>query len=362
MDTKDENLELLDLALGELSPEAEAEVRLRVAASPAMRAELEALEEALALAARVPTETPPRSMDEAIMAAARSHVAGQSSSETEPAGPWKRVAHFLREAVNGPQAAMATITLLVVAVGLWFIPTARREPDDAVRISDATHPPPEEGVTLLEPAVEPPEPEQAATGGVIKIELEEAKRLDERKPRARKAERPQSSAGAAPAPAERSATKRVAREEQSPKSAPMRDSAETFDAAPARSRAASAPSASSAPPASAMAAEAESVAADSVGSGAANQLTDAAASRLPEAERLFRAGRFDAASALAREIIARPRGAESSALAGAYDIAARSERAMGRCEAAAPLYLKILSDYPSYPRRAAVSSELKSCK
>src|SRR5690606_29746725 len=100
----------------------------------------------------------------------------------------------------GPQAAMATITVLVVAVGLWFIPTAHRESEEqaAMRITDATLPPPEEGETVLQPAADEPEPEQTATGAMIKIELEEAKRIEETsrraedKPRARRASPPPS--------------------------------------------------------------------------------------------------------------------------------------------------------------------------
>src|SRR5690606_21324272 len=120
MTTKDENLELLELALGELSPEAEAELRLRVDASPELAAELDALKDALALARHLPVDEPSRGMDAAVMAAARRKAAEAKPArgdEEETTGFWPRVSRFLRDAVNGPQAAMATVTLLVVAVG-----------------------------------------------------------------------------------------------------------------------------------------------------------------------------------------------------------------------------------------------------
>jgi hypothetical protein len=376
MDTKDENLELLDLALGELSPEAEAELRARVAGSPELQAELAALEEGLALTARIPIEPPPRSMDDAILAAARRQVARAPAPEPRSAGA--RFVSFLRDAINGPQAAMATITVLVVAVGLWFIPTAHRESEEqaGMRISDATLPPPEDGDTVLQPAAEAPEPAQTATGGMIKIELEEAKRLEEAsrltaKPRARRAPKADSPlderAEQPPAP--------VAMKRSTTSKAPVsaNESAELheptkveLESVPHRSTTRSASSGYGGAAPSALAPEpAAQAEADEFAAGARMADTSESAertiSRLPEAERLVRARSYGAALALAREIIASPRATERVSLASAYDVAARSERALGRCAAAVPLYRKILADYPSYPRREAVAAELADC-
>jgi len=89
------------------------------------------------------------------------------------------------------------------------------------------------------------------------------------------------------------------------------------------------------------------------------ELEAAPFSRVAEAERLFHAGSHAAAAALAREIIAHPTTTETRSLATAYDVAARSERALGRHAAAVPLYRKLLSAYPSHPRRAAAAAELE---
>lgn len=364
MSKNDENLELLDLAMGALSPEAEAEVRRRVAESPELEDELRALEEGLALAARMPTSDPPPSMDEAILAAAREQVAAKRAAEApkrESLGA--RLFAFLHETIRGPQVAMATITLLVVAVGLWFIPTAERDSEEstALRISDASKTPPEEGEPALESAAEAPEPHQSATGGVIKIELEE-----------KKIER------AEPSAPERTKTRTRPKRQPATKAAPPREAEAPPDRAEANARSAavkrSATSSGGSMGAATESASTRHAPRASAGAPAprsevsANEVTalsaeDAAPapSRLPTARRHFSEGRYGEASAIARAIAASPSSSERTALAEAYDLAARSERARGRCDAAVPYYRQLLSKYPGYGRHAAASSELEDC-
>jgi hypothetical protein len=377
MGTNDENFELLHLALGDLTPEAEAELRRRIAGVPEAQAELAALEDALALASRIPVDPPPPTMDQAIMAAARRHAVANGSGEAEPIGLWRRVVRFLRHTVNGPQVAMATITLLVVAVGLWFVPTARRDGDDAtaMRISDATHPPPDEGATVLSPAAERESPEQAAAGGVIKIELEEAKGDLTSKSAARRSRQAEKALPPEPAPAPTtSAAKRSASAPAA--GASIKDEAVANELDGMAHQAARAPApARMAPESSAVPrgeAHEQEAAADvgayegpvaSSGSTATRTVAasaDSTASRITEAERLFQARDFAAAAALAREIIQSPRTAERGSLVVAYDVAARSERARNRCAAAIPLYEHVVKT--TYARAAEARNELADCK
>lgn len=369
MTTKDENLELLELALGELSPDAEAELRLRVDASPELAAELDALKDALALARHLPVDEPSRGMDAAVMAAARRKAAEAKPArgdEEETTGFWPRVSRFLRDAVNGPQAAMATITLLVVAVGLWFVPTAHRDADDApMRISDAVHPP-EDAEPVLEPATPAVEKPETAVGAAAPVDLEDAEK------RAPTRSRKESATPKAAAEAKRSvdvgASGAAPAKDRMLSTAPASSDTMVERRMDAEGAAAPRTATSSAARRDARALELAPSAGAAAPSGMVAESAEMApppaetTSRVGELERAFRAGDHTATITLARAILSQPRASETGSRAQVLDYLARAERARGNCAEAIRQYERLLETYPAYARRAGVEAELADCR
>jgi hypothetical protein len=126
--------DLLDMSLGELSEARAAAVREHVAGCPACRGDLADLTVANRLAAQLPMMTPGRGT-ESLLEAARARAAAVgvpvSTEETnEPAdGPLRALVRWLSGLAVGPQVAMATLMLLVVAIGLSHLPRLRNAPD-----------------------------------------------------------------------------------------------------------------------------------------------------------------------------------------------------------------------------------------
>lgn len=119
-------------------------------------------------AAQLHIAEPPPSATDAIMAAARAHVGAPPAKvdappTAKPAPPswWDRVWGGLASFAAGPQVAMATIMLMVVAFGVWYVPRSGPTPQASGPI--VLHPSP------TEPQPEPePEPE-ATVGGPAEV-------------------------------------------------------------------------------------------------------------------------------------------------------------------------------------------------
>jgi tetratricopeptide (TPR) repeat protein len=132
---------LLSLAEGDLPPEEAADVRAHAASCARCGELLERLSAGHQLSLRLPMADPPAAVGSRIMAAARAHAAGHAGT---PAAPHRglsatAILQWLREVALGPQVAMATVMLLVVAIGVWYLPDLRREPD--LRAGPVMHPP-----------------------------------------------------------------------------------------------------------------------------------------------------------------------------------------------------------------------------
>ncbi len=114
---------LLDLLYEELPQHEAAEVRQHVDTCEACRRSFARLSVAKRLATHLPLEDAPRSLDAKIMAAARAKVgAPQAAPRAEDDGFFAKIGQFLSSFALGPQVAMAMVMLLVVAIGVWYVP------------------------------------------------------------------------------------------------------------------------------------------------------------------------------------------------------------------------------------------------
>ena len=164
---------LLDLVLGELPAAEAAQLRAAALDCPHCQGELAKLELGAALASRMPLEEPPPSMDGVILAAAaekattmaaQQHevaatmapaIAGPVDAETsaESEGLWGKVRGWMAGITLGPQLAMASVMVLVVSIGLWYLPDTGPERTARTRVT----PDPEgEAISAL-PTLEPPD-------------------------------------------------------------------------------------------------------------------------------------------------------------------------------------------------------------
>ncbi|MAQ19893.1 MAG: hypothetical protein CMN30_34450 [Sandaracinus sp.] len=174
---------LLDLVLGELPAGEAAALRADAAECPHCQDTLARLEVGAALAQRMPIEEPPpmdlslilgAAADKAAsMAAERAKTrsaAGPSAeppamadpgktveptavAETDPSpSAWERLREWVAGVTLGPQLAMASVMVLVVSIGLWYLPNAGRM--DEVARNQVTPDPEGEAISAL-PALEP---------------------------------------------------------------------------------------------------------------------------------------------------------------------------------------------------------------
>ncbi|MEM9191742.1 MAG: tetratricopeptide repeat protein [Myxococcota bacterium] len=127
----DDNLNLLDVLYGEHDAEPEALARL----GPEDQRALEGLELTRRMLDELPSLEPPRELDAAILAAARSKSGTESEGalaaephQSEEEGLWATILRWVGGVAMGPQVAMATIMLAVVGLGLWYFPKESQDP------------------------------------------------------------------------------------------------------------------------------------------------------------------------------------------------------------------------------------------
>lgn len=123
---------LLDLCYGELAPAHEREVRAHIHECPTCRKALSRLEAGQALARHLPDEAPSPELTDRILRAAQAHLRQRGT-------PLERFQGFLESMARiamTRQVAMATMSLLIVFVGLWSIPelTHRRDARNSVLV------------------------------------------------------------------------------------------------------------------------------------------------------------------------------------------------------------------------------------
>jgi hypothetical protein len=127
---------LLELISGELAAHDEEAVRRHLTACADCRAELAELESISALVRDVPLEEPPARLDRAILERAQAKAAefrGEAPKVVaslavapEARGYWHGLALQIGRFISGPQVAMATVMVLIVAIGVWYGPMSGR--------------------------------------------------------------------------------------------------------------------------------------------------------------------------------------------------------------------------------------------
>ncbi|MFW6031339.1 MAG: zf-HC2 domain-containing protein, partial [Myxococcota bacterium] len=138
--------QLLSFLEEELPPDEAERARVHVAGCESCRSSLERLRTGQRLAARMPLESPDPDLDARVLEAARARAAERATTTAEASAPVEErpaetpdranedggtFIDWLRGLTLGPQAAMATVMLLVVAIGLWYLPDLRKRPGAA---------------------------------------------------------------------------------------------------------------------------------------------------------------------------------------------------------------------------------------
>lgn len=152
---------LIDLVHSELATDAAREAHAHLATCASCRASFETLVAATKLAAQLPLVEPPPHVATRVMELAEAHardVAARQRVVAPQPTPWQALLDFVGRLATRPQVAMATIMVLIVAVGFWSLPRLRRQAS-----------PPVAGVVVN------PEPEGEAAPGTG---VEPAERLD----------------------------------------------------------------------------------------------------------------------------------------------------------------------------------------
>lgn len=124
---------LVEFVCGDLSPEEARSLRTSVGGCAECSASLRRLEDGMHWACEMPIVEPPPSLDEAILKAAASRLPASSMASGAAPSRWSRLGDIIRAALTGPQLAMVTVALLVVAVGLWVVPG---DPDDYATMAE----------------------------------------------------------------------------------------------------------------------------------------------------------------------------------------------------------------------------------
>jgi TolA-binding protein len=372
---------LLDIATGALGDEQARVARSEVEACAEHADALRRVELGLRFAALMPIEEPSPALDAAILAAARAkHEAQPVRAAAAAMKPdfLSRALTLLRRMATGPQLAMSTVMLLVVAIGLWYLPAPAATPNAdgdtvmAPRLAEMPPPAPaplaeaeaptrrEEGVGLsprtgsgashgAELAIKPAPRGVVASGrGAV---------APARQPRLARRSRPATDA----------ARTQNETEPLGGFAEPLGGFAEPAGAgapqASRRARVASAPAAASAPPSAAsVGAPAEAsaeafAAADESELRADEEARRAPASSYDRAMTLYRSGRYTEAAPLFEAALAAG-GAEAPSAA---HYLARSHRSAGRCALAVHDYERLLRSYPSYGQRTQAMVEAADC-
>lgn len=143
---------LVELLYGELPDEDADETRAHLHGCESCADAFARIEMGRGFAALMPLEAPPASVLDGVLAAARDKAAERAPApepavaqaatpprpdEDEDAGPWAAFLKWIGGFAMRPQLAMALTLLLIVGLGMWYLPTLRQsDPADAHAIVD----------------------------------------------------------------------------------------------------------------------------------------------------------------------------------------------------------------------------------
>ncbi len=178
---------LIDLLHGELAIDAAEEAQAHLKQCPSCRSAFDKLSLGIRAAGNMPLMEPPQAVGARLMQLAEEHANAAAvlrrQQARKPPRPWQSLLEFVGRFAMARQVGMATLTLLIVAVGLWSLPQLERAP-----LVD--------GGTVVNPE---PSGEAAPSAGVQPAEPLDLK-VDLRAGRIRSKEEEQSAAGHATAP------------------------------------------------------------------------------------------------------------------------------------------------------------------
>ncbi|MFW6067671.1 MAG: zf-HC2 domain-containing protein [Myxococcota bacterium] len=332
--------QLLSLLEEDLPPDEAERTRAHLSECGSCRASLDRLEAGHRWAALLPMEEPDPSLDEPILQAARAKAGARAPSgdgaapdgEDGGGGRWTALVEWLRGLTLGPQVAMAMVMLLVVGIGLLYLPDLRRRP--GLQGEPVLEPDPQGEAAPTAAPAETPEQATGPTGEGEEAPAEEprARAGDDDSPAAREAE-------ASPPAAARKAGGEAQRKKK-----PARQRA----AAPKRSRSAESPSAEAdgrgAPLAESQAFEGES-AGTARGAPSGGNVSASGADGQEAAPAADRSAADTPRTAPRDDVLAR----------------ARRERASGDCRAALSGYERFLGSTPRHPERSKAMLEVADC-
>jgi hypothetical protein len=121
---------LIDLVHSELATDAAREAHAHLATCATCRTSFETLVAATRLAAQLPVVEPPPHVAARVMELAEAHardVAARQRVAAPQPTPWQALLDFVGRLATRPQVAMATIMVLIVAVGFWSLPRLRHQ-------------------------------------------------------------------------------------------------------------------------------------------------------------------------------------------------------------------------------------------
>lgn len=123
---------LIDLLHGELATDAAGEAQEHLKGCASCRSAFDKLSRGMRMAQGLPMMEPPQAVGARLMQLAEEHTnaaaALRRAQARKPPGAWQSLLDFVGRFAMARQVGMATIMLLVVAVGLWSLPQLERAP------------------------------------------------------------------------------------------------------------------------------------------------------------------------------------------------------------------------------------------
>jgi hypothetical protein len=120
---------LIDLLHGELATDAAEEAHAHLKECASCRSAFDKLSQGLRFAQRMPLIEPPQAVGARLLQLAEQHAHAAAALRKQDAprpGAWQSLLDFVARFAMTRQVGMATIMLLIVAVGMWSLPALQR--------------------------------------------------------------------------------------------------------------------------------------------------------------------------------------------------------------------------------------------
>lgn len=377
---------LIERALDDLEESEIEAIRAELGEEPEA---LEQFNDLLAMKALVPEPlAPPTSMDARILEAARSAAASARGDADALAhrgsGALGNLSRWLSRVVRGPQVAMATVSLLVVALSLFFVPLRERETrDDAdSALTQATRELPRspsgtelpEGEPFMKVAGEgAEEPSASATASSAGLSRQRKSAAPGGSPKAQeRASAPPRLAAKESPPAQDAEQRWPSGDAMAGDAALSRAPRSASSGAPSMAtRPAQGESNASAQTAMRAAGESVSFSTSSAPSGSDARRAESTPTKRDEAasareahvdslRRLVERRAYGEAIRVGRALLG-TRSGRSDEIAEILLLLARAEKGAGRCDRSMPLYERLVREYPEKAGAEGIVAEMEAC-